>query len=113
VAAVEAPQYPQFSVCVVPARREVVVVPEGELDLACVDVLAAEVDQLRGAGFAHLVIDLRRLVFIDSSGLHLLLQLRGDAERDGHTLKLVPGPPAVQRTFDLTGTRRLFAWRDY
>lgn len=111
--AVESSPYQPFSVAVVPDRRQVVIVPEGELDLSSVDQLDREVRELRAAGFDHLVVDLRRLRFLESSGLRLLLSLRNDAKRDGHSLELVPGPSQVQRVFELTATRSLFAWRDY
>jgi anti-sigma B factor antagonist len=101
----------EFSIAVHPDRREVVVAPSGELDLSCVDALDAEVRELRAAGFDRVVIDLRRLEFIDSSGLRILLSLRNDAERAGHELALVRGPRDVDRLFELTGTRGLFDWR--
>ena len=52
----------------------------------------------------RLIIDLRRLSFIDSSGLHLIVAIHKQCQRDGTpTLYLRPGPPEVQRTFQLTG----------
>lgn len=112
-AAHPAPSYEPFSLAVVPDRREVDVVPAGELDIATATSLADEVRELRDRGFDHVVIDLRRLTFVDSSGLRTLIALRNDAKRAGHDLKLVPGPPEVQRLFELTATRGLFDWRDY
>ena len=107
------PSFEPFSLAVVPDRREVDVVPTGELDLATAEQVEREVRELRASGFRQVVIDLRRLTFIDSSGLRMLITLRNDARRDGHVLKLVPGRPDVQRLFDLTVTRGLFDWRDY
>lgn len=104
--------YQSLSVGVVPDRREVIVVPEGELDLASADQLDREVRELRGVGFEEIVVDLRRVEFLDSAGLRLLLSLRDDAERGGHGLKLVRGPACVQRVFELTATGGLFDWRD-
>ncbi len=100
-----------FAIAVVPDRSEVAVVPSGDLDLASVDVLDREIRELRRAGFDHLVVDLRRLRLIDSSGLRLLLSLRNDARRDGQSLTLVAGSAEVQRVFRLTATRHLFDWR--
>ena len=100
-----------FSISVVPDRSEVAVVPDGELDLASASALTDAVRELRDAGFDRIVIDLREIEFIDSTGLGVLLSLRNDAKRDGHALMLVPGPRAVQRIFDLTATRGLFDWR--
>jgi anti-anti-sigma factor len=103
----------QFSISRVPGAREVVVVPMGDLDLASADALERAVRTLPRDGGEDLVIDLRRLDYLDSTGLRVLLELRREAERDGLALKLVPGPPAVQRVFQLTGTRGAFDWRDY
>jgi anti-anti-sigma factor len=76
----------------------------GELDLATVPILEAEVAQLREAGFRRLVLDLSGLGFIDSTGLRCIVALDADARRDGFSIALVAGPPAVQRVFELTGT---------
>jgi anti-anti-sigma factor len=113
VSAATAAPYQPFAVSVVPDRREVAVVPHGDLDLSTVDQLAREVRELREVGFEEVLLDLRHVDFIDSSGLRLLLSLRNDAKRDGHVLRLVPGRREVQRIFELTATRSLFNWRDY
>ncbi len=105
--------YQPFSLQVVPDRSEVAVVPAGEVDMSCSGQLVDAVRELRDAGFDRIVVDLRRVDFLDSSALTGLLALRTEALRDGWTLKLVPGPPAAQRIFDVTDTRRLFDWRDY
>lgn len=112
MSAAEPSSYQPFSVSVVPDRREVAVVPIGELDLASAAALEEEVRELRRSGFDEIVIDLRHLRFLDSTGLRLLLSLRNQAKRDGHRLRLVRGPRQVQRVFDLTATRGLFEWRD-
>jgi anti-sigma B factor antagonist len=109
---VQSPVYTPFSISVQPERSRVAVVPEGELDAAAIEPLESEVRELRAAGFDHIVIDLRRLSFIDSSGLRVLLSLRNDSLRDGHRLTLLRGPRTVQRLFELTATKGLFDWRD-
>jgi anti-sigma B factor antagonist len=76
----------------------------GELDLDSVPTLAAEIAQVRQAGCRRVVVDLREVSFLDSSGLRLLLDCSAEARQDGHTLALIPGPPAVQRVFEVTGT---------
>jgi anti-anti-sigma factor len=105
------PPIAQFTVEVVHERDAVVIAPRGELDLATVDALDASVRDARAAGAADIVIDLRGLTFVDSSGLRLLLQLRNDARRTARRLRLVPGSDEVQRLFALTRTRTLFEWR--
>ena len=75
-------------------RNDVAIVqPHGELDLATVETLRAALDGVEKAG--RLVLDLRGLSFIDSTGLHLLVALHRRAQRDGFQLTLVaPAPPA-------------------
>jgi len=76
----------------------------GELDMSAVPALAAEIAQLRAAGCPHVIIDLSELSFLDSSGLRLLLDCDAESRRDSHTITLIPGPPVVQRVFELTRT---------
>jgi anti-sigma B factor antagonist len=71
----------------------------GELDLAAVPTLEAAIPDL-AAGEA-LVVDLRDLTFIDSSGIHVLMRLDTAARDDGWSLVFVRGQPAVQRVLDL------------
>lgn len=111
--ALDLPPYSdELRVDVVPARAEVIVAPVGELDVHTIPRVEQAVQELRGAGFDRVVIDLRRVGFIDSSGLGMLLGLRNAAEDGGQVLDLVPGPAEVQRVFELTATRELFDWRD-
>ena len=87
-----------------PERDAVRVRPVGSLDMATAPLLRAQADELREAGFQRLVLDLSKLDFMDSTGLRLLLSLDADARHDGFSLAVVPGPAAVQRVFEITGT---------
>lgn len=80
------------------------VLPVGELDLATRGPLGQAIDDLRDTGLDRLILDLRSVCFLDSSGLRLVLELYAAARGDGFELHLVPGPPHVQRIFELTGT---------
>jgi anti-anti-sigma factor len=93
-----------------PERSSVRVIAAGELDSATVPLLEAQLSELRQAGFRQLVLDLGQLTFMDSSGLRLILKWDAGARRDGYSLELGPGPPAVQRVFELTGTLALLPW---
>ena len=53
-------------------------------------------------GFRNIVLDLGGLTFMDSSGLHLVTRWAQEASRDGFVFELEPGPPQVQRLFELT-----------
>jgi anti-anti-sigma factor len=76
----------------------------GELDLATVPILDAELAGLRDAGFPHLILDLGGLEFMDSTGLRCILRYDAEARQDGFSMALLPGPPAVQRVFQVTET---------
>jgi anti-anti-sigma factor len=86
--------YPQPFGVDVQRRNDVAIVqPHGELDVATAETLRATLDGVENPG--HLVLDLRGLSFIDSSGLHLLVALHERAQRDGFQLALVaPAAPA-------------------
>ena len=82
----------------------------GELDLAEVGPLQVEFDRLCANGLSGLTVDLSELDFLDSTGLHLLMKLRGRCEGQNLPLTLVPGPPSVQRLFQITGTDEQFTF---
>jgi anti-anti-sigma factor len=83
-------------------RRTLVVV--GELDLASAPKLARAVSAALRAGARRLILDLRRLEFIDASGLHAVVAARDLCREEGCEFALVPGPRQVQLVFELTGT---------
>jgi anti-anti-sigma factor len=85
-------------------RRDdmLVVVPDGEIDLATVDLVREAVDREFVAG-EDLVLDLRQVGFMDTSGLRYVLELHERASRDGFAFRLVRGPGAVQRVFEVSG----------
>lgn len=89
---------------VVPERDVVRVRPVGALDVATASMLEEQLSELRSARFRELIVDLRGLVFMDSTGLRLLLRWDAAARSDGFRLGFVPGAPEVQRVFELTGT---------
>ena len=79
-----------------------VVAPRGEIDLATVNVVRDAVLSEHQPGEA-IVLDLREVGFLDTSGLRYVLELTERAEQDGFELKLVRGPAAVQRVFEVSG----------
>jgi anti-anti-sigma factor len=93
----------RFSVEVVPERDTVRVVPAGELDLLTAKELDERLYDLRGAGFARIVLDLRRLAFLDSTGVRLIVVHDGLARENGCAFALIGGPPPVQRVFEVCG----------
>ena len=75
---------------------------EGELDLASVAELEAAIDAARSEGADEVVLDLRELEFMDSSGLRCVVQADKRASEEGWRFALVRGPAAVQRVFEIT-----------
>jgi anti-sigma B factor antagonist len=68
----------------------------GELDIATAPRLEEAVTAMVGAGVKRLVIDLRPMSFMDSSGLRLFIVLCDRARADGWTLELIrPLSPAL------------------
>lgn len=51
----------------------------GELDIATADGFSSKCDQLLVEGFEHLVLDLRPLTFMDSTGLRAIVKLHSTA----------------------------------
>ena len=78
----------------------------GELDVCTAKAVRAQLDALE-PGFSRLVVDLRRLTFMDSTGVRLLLDVHDAAGRDGHELVVVNGSRPVARVLELTGVDRL------
>ena len=100
-----------FNCVVLRDAQHVRLLPTGELDMAAVPRFRETVAELYAAGLDHLTLDLRRLCFIDSSGLRAILSLDADSRRRGSRFELIPGPPAVQRMFELTGALGLLPFR--
>jgi anti-sigma B factor antagonist len=76
--------------------------PVGELDMSTAPLLHASMEDARVAGYSLIVIDLRELEFMDSTGLTLLTRWSLGAELDGYDLALVAGNERIQRLFELT-----------
>ncbi len=75
----------------------------GEIDLSTVTELEERLEDSLGADPSLLVLDLREVTFLDSSGLRLLLRLDGRQRAGGRRLVLVKGGRRVERVFELTG----------
>ena len=74
----------------------------GELDPSTAGQVETALGELeRGAGASTVVLDLRALRFMDSTGLHLVLGADARARERGGRLLIVRGPEAVDRVFRL------------
>ncbi len=78
-----------------------VITLRGEFDIASAErfeTLLSGLDVRR-----DIVVDLRGLTFMDSTGIRFLLKMNDQVLAAGHRLTIVPGGPAVQRVFTLAG----------
>ena len=81
----------------------VVVAPTGELDLSGAAILQAELDRLAEDGdLSGVVLDLRGLAFMDSSGLRLVVLADMQARDVGRRFAIVRGDETVHRVFEIT-----------
>ena len=104
------PQRPEFEVTVTSEDGVCVVAVSGELDIDTMAELSTAL--AAGYGVATTVVDLRRLTFIDSSGVSGLLAAARRARDAGSRLVCVPGPASIQRIFELTGVDTVLEWVD-
>jgi anti-sigma B factor antagonist len=88
---------------VFPERDRVRIAPIGELDIATAPQLEATIRELVESGFDQVVLDLAKVEFLDSTGLRLILRWHASAAEDRLRFQVLPGPPAVQKIFSLTG----------
>lgn len=89
----------------VEVRREgsaSVIAVSGELDLASGPQLEEELSAI-DPEVSLVVIDLRRLEFMDSTGLSIIVRAHQRLAEQERDLSLVRGSPQVQRLLDLTG----------
>jgi anti-anti-sigma factor len=101
-------QRASFRIVVTPREDRVLIAPVGDLDLSTAIPLEEEIQRLRRFGFENLVLDLRGLTFLDSSGLRLMVNARREALEEGTTFSLIDGAPRVCRVLDITGLRTHF-----
>lgn len=79
-----------------------VVAPAGEIDVATVERVR---DRLRACedGARALVLDLREVGFMDTSGLQLVFEQQRRAAEASYDFVVVRGPRQLERLFDIAG----------
>jgi len=93
-------------------RRASVIAVSGELDLASGPVLEKELAQAIQGNGDQVIVDLRGLEFMDSSGLSILVRAHGAAQDAGRRFVLIRGPKQVQRLLSLTGVAQRLEFAD-
>lgn len=74
----------------------------GELDLASAPQLERTLHEALDSA-RMIVLDLRQLTFIDSTGLHLIIEAHGRARDAKRRLVLIRGPAQIHNLFELVG----------
>jgi anti-sigma B factor antagonist len=75
----------------------------GELDVATAPLLVERLTEAEAGAERLIVLDLTDVVFMDSTGLHVILQAHRRSQQNGNRLRLTKGSDQVQRLFDLAG----------
>ena len=105
------PEVPALTLTTVQRAGLSVVDLDGVLDLSTVPVLEAELERLAGEG-RSVVLDLRRVEFMDSTGLAVILRFSARAKDGPFDLVVVRGPRAVHRVFEMTRTDAMLQMLD-
>jgi stage II sporulation protein AA (anti-sigma F factor antagonist) len=92
-----------FRVNVRSENRAALVVVSGELDVASGPRLEQELAKTDSSDAELVILDLRELEFIDSTGLSILIKAHQQAEASGRRFAVVRGRSQVQRLLGLTG----------
>jgi anti-anti-sigma factor len=79
-----------------------VVSARGDIDLSTLAKAMTALDEARG-GAGLLVLDLREVGFMDTSGLRLVIEEQRRAASGGYRFGVVRGPTRVQRLFEIAG----------
>ena len=84
----------------------------GELDMASAPDAEHALTRALTSGCHRIVVDLRDLDFMDSSGLTLLARWELGSRDDGYDLALIPGQAPIQRLFAISGLDRQFSFEE-
>jgi anti-sigma B factor antagonist len=91
---------PAFRILTNESGPRVEIAIEGELDLATAPQLESEFERVGElAGVELVVVDLRNLAFLDSTGLEAIVKFEARSQAAGVELAIVRGPRAVERLF--------------
>lgn len=81
----------------------------GQLDLSMAPKFRSEVEPLAAEADKTLVLNLKDLQYIDSTGLGLIISILKTRQEAGASLLIKEVPPKVQRLFDMTGISKFLS----
>jgi anti-anti-sigma factor len=94
---------PSFDLRVARNGRSVHLAPAGELDIATTPELEQALAEATADAVAEIVLDLRELTFMDSTGLRALAQANSRAGESGISLSIIRGPRQIERVLEISG----------
>jgi anti-anti-sigma factor len=103
---------PSFGIQVLENGVSTRIAPTGELDIATTPALEQAIADATTAPGVTLVLDLRELTFMDSTGLRTLAQTNARAEQDGFTLSIWRGSRQIERVLEISGLGALLPLED-
>ena len=81
----------------------------GELDMSTASQLREELTRVTSEGARQVTVDLSGLVFIDSTGLSVLITGLKQLRQDGGDMALRSPTPGTRRVLEITGLTEVFA----
>ena len=87
--------------------RAATVTVSGELDLVSSPTLEEALERVGGTDVDLVLLDLRGLDFMDSTGLHLLIKAQQRLQERGRQFAVIRGGVQVERLLSLTGVAEL------
>ena len=94
---------PPFDLRVARNGHSVHLAPSGELDIATTPELEQALAEATVDAVAEIVLDLRELTFMDSTGLRALAQANSRAEECGIALSIIRGSRQIERVLEISG----------
>ena len=94
---------PAFAIRIVHSGPATHIHPAGELDIATTPALEQAIVAATTERGAALVLDLRELTFMDSTGLRALAQANARAGDSGIALSIIRGPRQIERVLEISG----------
>lgn len=92
--------------------NSVLVTIRGDLDIQVAEHVADELSRVESTNPDVLVLDLRRLSFMDSSGMAIVAAARARAQAAGRRFAIVAPPAGVMRAFEVSGLAELVTIAD-
>ena len=84
----------------------------GEFDLGGVEAAQEEMRRVEQTDAGRIIVDLSGLEFMDSSGLHAILEIDAHSRVNGNRVVFLRAAPTVQRLLEITDTEGRLCFLD-